>query len=368
MSNNDKRDYYEVLGVSRNASSEEIKKAFRKLALKYHPDRNNSADATEKFKEIGEAYEVLSDSEKRRIYDMYGHAGLRGTSFHDFTSVGLEDLLEQIFGGFGGFGGFGDIFNSFFGGGRRSSRRRGPEKGPSIRYDLNMTLEEAYTGIKKEIKVPHTEKCKTCNGTGAAEGYEPETCPTCNGAGQVQRVQRTFMGQIVNITDCQHCRGTGQIIKEKCSDCKGEGVIKVERKIEVRIPKGVETGNRLKVRGQGEAGRRGGNPGDLYVVINVQEHDEFKREGEYLYREMPISFSQAVLGDKIDIQTLDGLAELKIPKRTTSGTILRIQDKGMPRLRGNGYGDLLVKVDIDIPDKLNDKQKKLMKELKSEGL
>ncbi|MHA1230341.1 MAG: DnaJ C-terminal domain-containing protein, partial [Candidatus Helarchaeota archaeon] len=306
---------------------------------------------------------------KRRIYDMYGHAGLKGTAFTDFSGIRLDDLLESIFGGFGGFGGFGSLFDSFFGGRRSRSRGpRGPERGANIRYDLYITLEEAYTGTKKEITVPHLEQCKECNGKGTAPGYEPETCPNCNGSGQQQTVQRTLMGQIVTITDCRQCKGSGKIIRKKCSKCKGEGVVKVERKIEVKVPKGVETGNKLKIRGQGQAGRLGGEPGDLYVVIHVEEHDTFKREGEYLYTEIPISYSQAVLGDEIDIKTLDGTTKLKIPPGTKSGSILRVPDKGMPRLRGHGYGDLLVKVDIEIPKKLNAKQKELLKELRKIGL
>ncbi|MBD3229909.1 MAG: molecular chaperone DnaJ [Candidatus Lokiarchaeota archaeon] len=369
MSKNRKRDYYEILGISKNASTTEIKKAFRKLALKYHPDRNNSPDAEEKFKEVGEAYEVLSDPEKRQIYDRYGHAGLRGANFTDFTNFGLEDILNSLFGG-GGFGGIGDIFSSFFGGsrGRRRSRRDGKQRGSNIKYKLEITLEEAYNGVKKEIRVPHTEACSKCNGTGAAEGYKPEKCPSCNGTGQKQTVQRTMMGQVVSITDCRRCGGTGEIIREKCPKCNGNGAVKVKGKIEVRIPKGVETGNKLKVRGQGNAGKRGGNPGDLYVIIVVKDHEKFKREGEYLYRELPITFSQAVLGDEIEVETLNGKAELEIPKRTKSGSILRVPDKGMPRLRGSGYGDMLIKVDIDIPEKLNSKQKKLLKQLHSEGL
>ena len=366
---NKKRDYYEVLGISKKASSEEIKKEFRKLALKFHPDRNDSPNATEKFKEIGEAYEVLSNPEKRRIYDQYGHAGLTGSPFTDFGGVGLDDLINSIFGGSGGSGGIGDIFGSFFGNRQSRSRRsRGPERGANIGYNLEITLEEAYSGIKKEIMVPHMESCIDCAGKGTAPGYEPEICSNCNGSGQKQTVQRTFMGQVVSISDCRQCKGTGRIIKKKCSKCNGEGIIRVERKIEVTIPEGVETGNRLKIRGQGQAGRRSGGSGDLYVVIQVKEHDIFKRENEYLYKEIPITFSQAVLGDEIDIETLDGNATLKIPKKTDSGTVLRINNKGMPRLRGKGYGDLLIKVDIEIPENLTKKQKDLMNELKSEGL
>jgi len=367
LSSKNKRDYYEVLGVSRNASSDEIKKAFRKLALKYHPDRNNSPEATEKFKEIGEAYEVLSDPEKRRIYDQFGHEGLKGANFVDFSSIRLDDLMNSIFGGFGGFG---DIFDTFFGGGRRSrsSRRRTAEKGANIKYDLHITLEEAYTGVKKEISVPHYETCMKCAGKGTAPGYQPEICPSCNGTGQKQTVQRSFMGQVVTITDCKRCKGTGRIIRKKCPKCNGEGIVKVERKIEVKIPKGIETGISLKVRGQGQAGRLGGEAGDLYVIIHVDEHKIFKREGEYLYREIPITYSQAVLGDSIEVDTLDGTATLNIPPRTKSGTILRISGKGMPRLRGRGYGDLLIKVDIAIPEKLNSKQVEAIKNLKKIGL
>jgi len=369
MSTNKKKDYYEILGVSRNASTEEIKKAFRRLALKYHPDRNKSPEAEEKFKEIGEAYEVLSDPEKRRLYDMYGHAGLKGTTFTDFSSINLNDLLESIFGGFGGFG-FGDIFDGIFGRRRPSSRysRTAPRKGANIRYDLEITLEEAYKGVKKEIKVPHTETCIKCAGKGTAPGYEPEVCPSCNGTGQKQTVQRTLMGQIVTITDCKECRGTGRVIRKKCPECKGKGTVKIERKLEITIPKGVETGSKLKIRGQGEAGLYGGEPGDLYVIIHVKEHDTFKRENEYLYTEVPITFSQAVLGDTIDIKTLDGTTKLKIPPGTKSGSILRIEGKGMPRLRGGGYGDLFVKVDIEIPRHLNSKQKNLIKQLREVGL
>ena len=352
----EKRDYYEALGVEKGASDVEIKKAFKKMARKYHPDlnRDDPKTAEEKFKEINEAYEVLSDQKKKAQYDQFGHAAFDGNSGGGAGG----------FGGFSGQGGegFGDIFDMFFGGGGRSSRRPGPERGSDLRYDLEISFEEAAFGKEAELNIPRTEECATCHGTGAAVGTKPEECPQCHGSGQVQYAQNTPFGRIVNTRACDRCGGTGKIIQKPCKDCGGKGTKRVRRKISVKIPAGVDNGSRIRVTGGGEAGTRGGGNGDLYVYIFVKVHKLFQREGTDVLCEVPVSFVQAALGDNVEVPTLDGKIEMKIPAGIQSGAVLRIKGKGIPFLRSTGRGDQHVKVKVLTPQKLSAKQKDLLKE------
>ncbi|MDL2281056.1 molecular chaperone DnaJ [Selenomonadales bacterium OttesenSCG-928-I06] len=352
-----KRDYYEVLGVSKNATEDEIKKAFRKLARKYHPDvnRENPKEAEEKFKEANEAYEVLSDADKRSQYDQFGHDAFSG---------------QEGFGGFGGFGGgFSDIFDMFFGQGGAgfgAGGRPGPERGADLRYDMEISFEEAAFGLETEIQIPRTEDCPTCDGTGAAEGTEIETCSECQGTGQVKVTQSTPFGRMMNIKPCPRCKGEGKVIKTPCKKCSGRGRIRVKRKIKIKIPAGVDSGSRLRVANEGESGQRGGSSGDLYVFLFVKPHKLFTREGNDIICEIPISFVQATLGAEVEVPTLDGKVSLKIPEGTQSGSVFRIKGKGIAHLRGYGRGDQHVKVKVLTPVKLNDKQKELLKEFAKE--
>lgn len=347
-----KRDYYEVLGVDRGASEEEIKKAYRQLARKYHPDVNkDDPKAEEKFKEINEAHEVLSDPQKRAAYDRFGHAG----TDPNFGGAGA--------GGFGDFSfdGFGDIFDMFFGGGRQ--QRTGPMKGADLRYDLKIEFEEAAFGKETTIKIPRTELCSTCHGNRAKPGTPIKTCPTCGGTGQVQSVQNTMFGRFSTVRPCDRCQGEGKIIETPCPTCAGRGRIRQVRTIKINIPAGVDTGHRLRVAGEGEAGQRGGPPGDLYVYITVKPHPVFKRTGNDLILEQKISFAQAALGATIDVPTLEGTASLKIPEGTQPGTLFRIRGKGIPYLRGSGRGDELVRVRIEVPTKLNPAQREAIRQV-----
>lgn len=355
----EKRDYYEVLGVAKGASEADIKKAFKKLARKYHPDlnRDNPKAAEEKFKEVNEAYGVLSDPEKRQQYDQFGHAAFDGASGGPGGGG---------FGGFGGFGGgsggFDDIFDAFFGGGSARQRRNGPERGADLRYDLEISFEEAAFGKEAELTVPRTEACEVCHGTGAAPGTEPETCPECKGSGQVQHVQNTPFGRMVNTRTCGRCGGTGKIVKTPCRECNGSGEKKVRRKIRVKIPAGVDEGSRIRVSGGGESGRRGGSSGDLYVYIFVRPHKLFRRDGTDVLCEVPISFVQAALGDTVEVPTLDGKVDMKVPAGVQSGTVLRLKGRGIPYLRGSGRGDQHVRMKVLTPQKLSARQKELLKE------
>ncbi|MEM2210650.1 MAG: molecular chaperone DnaJ [Nitrososphaerales archaeon] len=356
-----KRDYYEILGVPRNATKEEIKQAYRKLALQYHPDRNKSPDAEEKFKEISEAYAVLSDDEKRRQYDMYGHAGIDGryTPEDIFRGVDFDEIFRDL--GFG-FGGFESIFDMFFGRGKSYS----PPPGRDLRYDLEITLEDVVNGTIKEIQVPRTEVCKVCNGSGAEPGTGLKFCSKCNGTGQVQQVRTSGFARFVTITTCHVCKGRGQIIEHRCKVCKGSGVVEVNRKIQVRIPAGVDEGYTLRLKGEGDVSREGGPAGDLYIVIHIKPHPLFKRSDSDIIYEARISFPQAALGTEIRVPTLNGGAVLKIPPGTQSGTIFRLKGKGIPKLNGFGRGDELVKVIVETPTKLTERQKQLLREFMKE--
>jgi molecular chaperone DnaJ len=359
----EKRDYYEVLGVSKNVSKDELKNTYRKLALQYHPDRNKSSDAEEKFKEISEAYAVLFDDEKRKQYDIYGHAGIgaRYSPEDIFRGVDFSDIFKDT--GFG-FGGFDNIFNVFFG--RRRDSRIGPRKGADLRYDLEITLEDVATGLEKEISIPRTEKCEICMGNGAAPGTKPRTCSQCNGRGQLQHATSTGFGQFIQIGTCSSCNGQGTIIDSPCGTCQGTGTVSRKRTISVKIPPGVDTGSRLRLSSEGEAGVRRGSPGDLYVVIHVKPHKTFKRRGSDVLYETPIGFTQAALGAEIEIPTITEKAQLKIPAGTQSHTVFRLRGKGLPNLRGFGRGDELVRVTVHTPTKLTSKQKELLRDFAKE--
>ncbi len=352
----DKRDYYEVLGVDKSASADEIKKAYRKLAKQYHPDLNkDNPEAADKFREIGEAYGVLSDNEKRAKYDQFGHAGVDGSGGYS----------QGGFGGFGDFGDLGDIFGSFFGGGfsgGASSRRNAPTKGRDMRASINLTFEEAAFGCKKEVKVSRLENCTTCGGNGAKPGTKPQTCTKCLGRGQIRTVQNTMLGQMQTTTTCPDCRGKGTIVTERCPECQGAGKTRVSDKISVNIPQGVDDGQSLRVRGKGDAGDNGGPNGDLYISISIKRHPIFEREEYDVFVDVPISFVQATLGSDIEVPTLDGKKSLNIPEGTQSGTRFKMKGFGIPYPGGNGRGDQYVTVNVEIPKNLTQKQKEsLMK-------
>ncbi|PAE23298.1 MULTISPECIES: molecular chaperone DnaJ [Bacillaceae] len=343
-----KRDYYEVLGISKGASKDEIKKAYRKLSKKYHPDINKEPDADEKFKEVKEAYEVLSDDQKKSHYDQFGHTDPN----QGFGGAGFE-----------GFGGFEDIFSTFFGGG--GSRRRdpnAPRQGADLQYTMSLTFEEAVFGKETDIEIPREETCETCSGSGAKPGTKPETCRHCHGSGQLNVEQNTPFGKIVNRRVCHYCNGTGKEIKEKCTTCRGAGKVQKRRKIHVKIPAGIDDGQQLRVAGQGEPGFNGGPPGDLYVVFHVRSHEFFERDGDDVYCEMPITFVQAALGDEIEVPTLHGKVKLKVPSGTQTGTKFRLKGKGVPNVRGYGTGDQHIIVRVITPTKLTEKQKQLLSE------
>ena len=347
-----KRDYYEVLGVDKGAAPEEIKKSYRKLARQYHPDVNkDDPSAGDKFKEITEAYEVLSDSDKRARYDQFGHA--------DPNQFGGG----QGYGGGGGFGDFGDIFDMFFGG-SGGRQRNGPQRGADLQYNLQIDFKEAAFGTAKTIEIPRWEECDTCLGSGAKPGTKPTSCPTCNGSGQQEQVVNTPLGRMVNRTTCRTCGGNGKKIEHKCVTCGGQGKIRQRRKIDIKIPAGVDSGNRIRVSGAGEAGSKGGPAGDLFVVLVVRDHDFFEREDADVFCEVPLTFVQAALGDEIEVPTIDGKAKLRIPEGTQSGTVFRLRGQGIPMLnRNNMRGDQHVRVTVVTPTKLNDKQRELLRDL-----
>lgn len=351
----DKRDYYEVLGVNKGATEDELKKAYRKLAMKYHPDKNpGDAEAEAQFKEINEAYEVLSNSEKRNLYDQFGHAGVNQNG-GGYGGGG--------FGGFeGGFGGFEDIINEMFGGGfGSSSRRNGPQRGADIRVDITLTFEEAAFGVNKEIEFYRTEECPTCDGSGAEKDSPVHTCSKCNGSGEVRFAQRTLFGESISVRACDNCGGTGKTIEKPCNTCKGKGKIKKRKKMEIKIPGGVSTGNQMPLRAEGDLGTKGGPRGDVVVVLRVQPHEIFKRDGNDVFCDIEISFAQATLGAEITVPTLDGKVSYKIPEGTPSGKTFRLKGKGIQNLNGYGRGDQYVRVNVVIPTKLNDKQRDALK-------
>jgi len=345
-----KRDYYEVLGVPRNASEQEIKSAYRKLAFQYHPDRNpGGKDAEERFKEAAEAYAVLADTDKRHLYDRFGHAGLgsAATGFDPTVFTGFEDIL----GGLGDMFGFGDIFGA--------GRRRGPQRGADLRYDLEISFEEAAKGTETTIQIPRQEPCESCHGSGSAPGTKPATCPQCHGRGQI----RTQQGPFTLARTCGSCRGAGSVITKPCPTCRGAGRVEKERKLTVRIPAGIATGQRMRLSGEGEAGPAGGPAGDLYVVVHVQEHPFFQRDGNDLHCEIPVNFPTLALGHEITVPTLDGKESITIPEGTQTGSVFRLRGRGMPDVGGRGRGDLLVTVKVVTPAKLTKEQKKLLQQL-----
>ena len=339
-----KRDYYEVLGVSRNASEADIKKAYRKLAKKYHPDVNpGNREAEAKFKEVNEAYEVLSDPQKKAQYDQFGHAGVNSNGFGG-TGGGFADFDF----------GFGDIFESFFGGSGfgSSSRRNAPQKGRDLRYNLEISFEEAAFGAEKEITILRMEKCDKCGGSGAKPGTTATTCSTCNGTGQVQYKQRTPFGQFINVKTCSACNGEGKIINNPCTMCHGKGQVRKSKKVKINVPAGIDDGQTISLRGEGDPGTKGGPPGDLYISISVRPHPLFTRKGYDIICEIPITFAQAALGAEIEVPTLDGRVKYSIHEGTQSGTVFRLKNKGVQDIQGYGRGDQYVKVIVEVPKNL----------------
>ncbi len=344
-----RRDYYEVLGVSREASAAEIKKSYRQKAMKYHPDRNpGDSEAEAAFKEAAEAYEVLSDEQKRQIYNAYGHDGLKNSGYSGPGNS--EDIFSS----------FGDLFGDLFGfGGRRSQRDpNGPVSGDDLRYDMEISFMEAVHGTEKEVEISKRETCWTCEGSGARPGYKPQVCPSCHGRGQVIRSQGFFQ---VSST-CPQCRGTGQIVTEPCNDCNGAGLVEKTKKVNIKIPGGVDTGARMRLRGEGEGGRRGGPSGDLYVIIHVQQHEFFSREGQQIFLRYPMPMVRAALGCEVEVPTINGTAQLRVPAGTQSGTHFTLRREGVPSLRGGSKGDMIVEIQVQTPEKLNKKQKELLRE------
>jgi molecular chaperone DnaJ len=346
------RNYYEVLGVAQDAGPDVIKKAYRKLARKYHPDVNHESDAEERFKEVNEAYEVLSDREKRSIYDRYGEEGLQGMGGVNFGGMRDPfDIFAEVFGDLGGFGGLG------------GRGRQGPRRGNDIRTRLTISFEEAVFGTDEEVEIRRQEPCPVCNGSGAEPGTSPETCPECGGSGQTRQVQRTILGSFVNITTCQRCEGQGTIVKSPCHRCHGSGRVYQQRKISVSVPPGVADGMTIRLSGQGEPGERNGPSGNLYITLNVRNHEYFKRRNNDVMLELKINVAQAALGDVIQVPTLEGEREITIPAGTQSGAIFRLRGLGVPVLRGNGRGDQLIVVQVAIPDELDEEQQDLFQQL-----
>lgn len=343
-----KRDYYEVLGVSQDASKQEIRKAYRALARKYHPDVNKEDDAQEKFIEAKAAYEVLSDEQKKAQYDQFGHAA--------------EDQGASGFGGAQDFSGFGDIFDMFFGGGGRRSDPNAPQQGADLQYSMVLEFEEAIFGKETEIILPKEEDCDTCNGSGAKPGTKVKECHHCHGSGQLNVEQDTPFGRVVNRRVCNHCGGTGKIIPEKCNTCGGSGRVKKQVKVDISIPAGIDNGQQIRMSGKGEPGINGGPPGDLFVVIQVKPHEHYEREGDNIHLDLPLTFAQATLGDEIEVPTVHGKVKLKIPAGTQTGRVFRLRGKGVPNVHGRGHGDQNVQVKIVTPKKVTNRQKELLQE------
>jgi len=358
----DKRDYYDVLGVPKGANKDEIKAAYRKLALQFHPDRNKSPDATERFKEVSEAYAILSDDEKRNQYDQFGRAGIyerynpedifRGADFDSiFRDIGgFGGIFEQLLRGFGGFG-----FQGFAGPQR-------PSRGEDLVYDLGISFDEAAHGVSRDIEVPRLAQCNVCGGSGAQPGSQRKTCKTCNGRGQVQQVRRSGFAQMIQITTCPRCNGEGTIVEKPCKNCGGSGLMRNKTKLQVKVPAGADEGQTLRLRGEGNM-VQGGRAGDLYVRIHLRPHEYFKREGDNILYETRISFPKAAMGGEVEVPSIDGKASLKVPPGTKAGTIFRLEGKGFPHVEGSGRGDELVRVDVDIPRDLNKRERELLLEL-----
>ena len=346
-----KRDYYEVLGVGRNASAEEIKKAFRRLAFQCHPDHNHDDGAEDRFKEINEAYEVLADTEKRSTYDHFGHAGIDGFSGRDFEGFG--------------FGGVGSIFEDFydFFSGVAGNARQGQRHGADIHQKITITFEEAALGCEKEVNISRTEKCSLCQGTGSKPGSQPSQCPTCNGSGRINRVQQSIFGRFTNVATCSHCFGEGRVITEPCTQCRGTGWERHEHSMKLEIPAGVADGNEMRLSGEGDIGERGGPSGNLYITFKVLQHQFLRRDDNNVLYELPINFAQAALGTEVEVPTLYGEVKLKVPAGSQAGKIFRLKGKGIPYLRRNGNGDQLVRLVLETPEKLTKQQRRLFEEL-----
>ncbi|HYM50063.1 MAG TPA: molecular chaperone DnaJ [Candidatus Limnocylindrales bacterium] len=344
-----KRDYYEVLGVTRTATGEELKRAYRKLALQYHPDRNpNNPQAEARFKEINEAYEVLSDASKRQQYDTFGHAGAQGMPGFDFGGAG--------------FGGMNDIFEAFFGAAGMGTRTRtGPRRGEDLRLDLKISFEDAVYGAERELTIPRAEACTSCQGSGAEPGSSPKPCPQCHGTGQIRRAAQSIFGQIVNVVSCSRCRGEGRIIEKPCRRCGGAGHVPGEKQVRVRIPAGVDSGSQIRLTGEGEPGPRGGQPGDLYIAITVKPHPVLQRHGTDVIYELPLSVAQAALGDSVEIPTVDGPQRLEVPPGTQYGRVFRLHGHGVPHLRSGRRGDQIIYVRVVIPTNLTPEQREALK-------
>ncbi|MGD9933229.1 MAG: molecular chaperone DnaJ [Dehalococcoidia bacterium] len=347
------RDFYEVLGVARTATPDELKKAYRRLAMEYHPDRNKAEAAAEQFKEINRAYEVLSNPETRARFDRFGHAGVDGASA---GPGGFE--------GFQNFEGFGDIFDAFFGGAARGGRRRrGPARGADLRYNLRITFEEAVFGAEKEIEYPRGERCDRCSGRGSEPGTDLVVCPECEGAGEIRRSQRSVFGQFVNVSACGRCQGEGRIVESPCTKCRGAGRERQNRRISVRIPAGVDDGAQIRLTGEGEAGPRGGEYGNLYVVLDVEAHAEFERYEDHILYELPLNMAQASLGARLKVPTIDGDMDLEVPAGTQTDDEFVLRGKGVPHLRGGGRGDMRIRATVVIPETLTEDQRELLEKL-----
>ena len=358
----EKRDYYEVLGVPRNANKDQVKDAYRKLAMQFHPDRNKTPEAEEKFKEISEAYAVLSDDEKKRQYDTLGHSGFdqRYTREDIFRGADFDSVFRDL--------GFGDLFRAFFGnrGGFGGGFTEQVSRGQDLGYDLEITLEEAARGTEKEIEVPRTEKCDVCGGSGANPGTQARTCPRCNGAGKIQHMRKSNFAMYVQVTPCPTCRGKGILIDSPCRNCQGTGLVRKRRRISVKIPAGIDEGNQLRLRGEGETAHDVEEPGDLYVAVHVLPNELFMREGDNLTHVLIISYPQAALGGEVSVPTLEGPVTVKIHPGTQPGETIRLKGKGMPHFRGYGKGDLLVRIGMAVPEKLTSAQRALLEQLARE--
>ncbi len=348
------QDYYETLGVPKTASQDEIKSAFRKLARQYHPDVSDAPDAEEKFKQINEAYAVLSDEEKRAAYDRFGHAGVQGAGgVPDWNEVDFSDIFGDLFSNFG--------FGGFSGGRRRTPNA--PRRGADLQYRVNLTFEEAVFGTEKEIEITRDETCPRCHGTGAEPGTSPTTCATCGGRGEVRQTRQTILGSMVQVTTCPTCKGRGEVISTPCRECNGRGLVRKTRRKKVSIPAGVDTGTQIRLAGEGQPGVNGGPPGNLYLVINVQPHRYFRRRNDDILLDLNINVAQAALGDEVKVPTVDGDVFLKIPAGTQPGRIIRMRGKGVPHLRGKGRGDQLVIINVEIPKSLTPEQRQLFEQL-----